>query len=168
MTDKAQDYVIDWLAAHGPEEWHRVAQTWNWDAGYRILNWIVDQKACDKGTALHLFWLGSPDYFLKFRNRDDVLAKSGWSVDNYDFLVRVLTHWRAGRYKTALFATEQVAETAKAYAHVESHHDAASLPWVVPDDMRRDIQGRVVDHAGYAEGYSPALQAKLNAEGIPF
>jgi len=169
MTKEAQDYLLEWLAARGPDEWHRVACSWNWDAGYRVLNWIVDQSACDKGTAVQLFWLGSPDYFLQFRNRAEVQAKAGWSLDNWDFLVKVLTHWNAGRYKTALFATtEDIDRMAAAFGHVESHADPKSLPWVVPADMRRDVVGRKLDWSGYAEGYPPALQKKLNNEGVPF
>ncbi len=59
------DEIIAWLEQQTPETWHNVALTWNYDAGDRVMRWMLDQDTCDKGTAAQIFcvegvgtWLG--------------------------------------------------------------------------------------------------------------
>ncbi|QUS55467.1 DUF4274 domain-containing protein [Pseudovibrio brasiliensis] len=47
--------TIEWLEQQTPDTWHQIVTTWNWDAGYEVLTWILAQKSCDKGTAAHIF-----------------------------------------------------------------------------------------------------------------
>lgn len=119
MAKKPEQHLLEWLVANGPDEWHRVACSWNWDAGYGILNWVVDQNACDRGTALQLFWLGEPAFYLKYRDRDDILRNARHSVDGYDFVMKVLSNWKAGRYVTSRFATNGVERMAVWFAREE-------------------------------------------------
>lgn len=53
-----------WLASASPDEWHAVALGWNWDRGVGPLRWMVDQPACDGGTAQFVFWQCRPQDFV--------------------------------------------------------------------------------------------------------
>lgn len=47
-----------------------LASNYNWDDGIEVLNWIIDSKKCDKGTALLIFWNADPSYYAEFNNED--------------------------------------------------------------------------------------------------
>ena len=49
------DQIIAWLGQQDADTWHKVVLTWNYDHGDRVLNWILDQEACDRGTAARVF-----------------------------------------------------------------------------------------------------------------
>jgi Domain of unknown function (DUF4274) len=60
MNPDAERILLAWLAEHGPEEWHAVADGWNWDAGEKILGWILEQERCDLATARLIFARADP------------------------------------------------------------------------------------------------------------
>jgi len=170
MSDRPDiDEMIKWLEAHGPDEWHRVANSWNFDNDDRVLNWIVDNPKCDKATALDIFWLCAPDYSLGFKDRDAIMAQAAYNVVAYDLSTKIVNNWQAGRYKTALFATEQVSpDYVAGYESQEVAIGQVNLPWIIPADMRKPIVGKELDCSGYAEGYAPELAARLEELGIRF
>jgi hypothetical protein len=49
------DRAIEWLKEQTPDTWHQVAMSWNYDSGYEVLTWIVNQENCDRGTAARIF-----------------------------------------------------------------------------------------------------------------
>ena len=53
--------MIAWLKQRGPDDWHFVGSNLNWDTSMEVIQWILDQKDCDKATAAMMFWLSSPD-----------------------------------------------------------------------------------------------------------
>ncbi len=44
------------------EELHQFVLNYNFDDSYEPLIWLVNQKICDKGTALSLYWMLEPDF----------------------------------------------------------------------------------------------------------
>jgi hypothetical protein len=54
------------------EELHYLIKKWNWDDGYEIPQKVLSHPLCDKGTALMIYWLATPDYFTKFKNEEEV------------------------------------------------------------------------------------------------
>ncbi len=65
--DPTIDDLMAWLKNCGPDEWYRVAVTFNWDAGLELLRWIVSQSDCDKGTAVAVFHRASPAISISLR-----------------------------------------------------------------------------------------------------
>jgi hypothetical protein len=88
------DIVIDWMSRKGPAEWHGVATAWNWDGGEEPLLWIVDQPACDRATALTIFWYGEGYNHLDHAEH----ARCG---EIHRIVDRVLANWT--RYPTGRF-----------------------------------------------------------------
>lgn len=51
--------------ATNPRELHAFVYLWNWDNGAAEMTQIASHPHCDKGTALMLFWLTDPEYWLE-------------------------------------------------------------------------------------------------------
>lgn len=66
------DHFKVFLETATPDEWHQVAWNWNWDSGIDELNWIIQQKACDKGTALLIYWYAGPGCYSHFQSSNEV------------------------------------------------------------------------------------------------
>jgi hypothetical protein len=64
-VDDEIDVFLAWLHENGPDEWHRWTLSWNWDHGTELIEWIVSQPNCDKGTALSAYYLAQPDFFTR-------------------------------------------------------------------------------------------------------
>lgn len=54
------------------EELHYLVKNWNWDDGDEIPKKVLYHPMCDKGTALMIYWLATPDYFTQFQSVEDV------------------------------------------------------------------------------------------------
>lgn len=91
--------VLNWLARQGPREWHGVAAHWNWDNGVEPLLWVLEQRECDKGTALSVFWSCDPYYQMDERHPQ----YSEGREDNR-IAQKVLQLWP--QYRTARFKFE--------------------------------------------------------------
>lgn len=49
------------------------AYYYNWDDGISTLQKIIENKDCDKGTSLLIYWLAKPSYYNKYHHIDDVI-----------------------------------------------------------------------------------------------
>ena len=169
MSNKPKEYLLAWLGVNGPDEWHRVACSWNWDAGHDVLRWIIDQDGCDRATALVVFWRGAPDSYLQFRDRAAAIADKPYYAEPFDLLTAIVSNWRAGRYVTSNFSTDgEVESIAFGYTHLEREIGLENVPFSVPDEMRRDIGGKQLNVSNYAEGYPLHLVEFFREENIPF
>lgn len=61
---KIINILMRYLKSSGLKEWNQVAVDWNCDNGLKPLRWIIEQPECDKGTALLIYWVSDPNYFL--------------------------------------------------------------------------------------------------------
>ena len=48
-------------------ELHLFAFDWNWDNGVDALKKLVNNNACDAGTALMIYWYSSPEYYTEYK-----------------------------------------------------------------------------------------------------
>ncbi|GAB3713994.1 hypothetical protein GCM10027592_53460 [Spirosoma flavus] len=64
------------------EELHYLIK--NWNDGYEIPKRVLHHEMCDRGTALMIYWLATPDYFTQFKSAEDV---ENYNRDNY-YLVK--------------------------------------------------------------------------------
>ncbi|MFK7747861.1 MAG: DUF4274 domain-containing protein [Kordia sp.] len=68
------------------ENLYKRARKHNWDDGYTKLYKILENKNCDKGIALMMYWFSSPKYFTKFENEEECPS---YNRDNYKFVKHV-------------------------------------------------------------------------------
>lgn len=80
LERKLLDRQIAVLSATSPDDWHLVADIWNWDESLQVLYWIVSQPNCDRATARMLFWKGEPTAY-EWEDSDEVMGDSDYSVE---------------------------------------------------------------------------------------
>ena len=62
------------------------ARRYNWDNGYRKLYNILKDEHCDKGTALMMYWLSSPQFFTPYANEKECPSHA---QNNYKFVKHI-------------------------------------------------------------------------------
>lgn len=150
-----------WLAAEATaEDWHRVALGWNWDRGSDPLWWMIVHPACDKATALTVFWGARPDYYLKFAGDRDAVPSV--NADGFDLAREVRTRWMDGFYTRSEFAFALEEDGwGVDFAALEARA-GARLAVDIPPGMRGPLAGRKLDTSGFIEG----IPARFWPEGL--
>lgn len=96
MTSAASVAALaKYLEDNGPDEWHKIASGWNWDAGVEPLDWIIRQPQCDQATALLIYWKGGPGFLAQYGSRHEVPSHA---LANYDLVKEVERRYVAGFY----------------------------------------------------------------------
>ena len=151
--DAMDDAPMKWLAAHGPDEWHQVVISWNWDGGYSVFSWIAAQPACDRATAQFLIIYSEPMFHIRYPNREAVKA---FALDGYDFLALMIERWNTGFYSRGEIASEEpdfIKKVQRAYRNALTVLPSDQLPWRLHDDLFEILEGRKVVAEGFTEGY---------------
>ncbi len=146
--------VLAWLATTGAEDWHRSAETWNFDDGTAPLEWIVEQPDCDAATALLIFWRCQPgEWAAMYPNRSACTDPHHGA--EYDLAVKIKRHWLAGRYPQKRFRYDPGAEWGVVPGEIDAkgHRDLET-----PVAMTFPVEGRNVDSRRFGEGL-PLRQA---------
>lgn len=108
LTQEQKKRILTALQTHStykqlqtPREFHRFARDWNWDDGFKPLQWIINQPQCDKGTALLIYWHAAPKWFCQFGSRDEVIA-ANQDVKLYDFIKEIEAKFGSNFYKSQI------------------------------------------------------------------
>lgn len=143
-----------WLRGQASaDQRHAIAYDWNWDAGEEVLYWIVTRPDCDRATALTIFWLGSPAYFLEFAfDRSKVQP---YFLNNFDLLAEIRERWQRGAYSRAELTYDDL--------DLEDQRRSASIGRAEHGDLyERFIPSEMILHLPGRSAASEPLQ-----EGIP-
>lgn len=143
--------LMDWLKQATPDQWHKVADGWNWGSGEAPLRWIIEQPDCDKATAQLIFWRGEPSYYWGIASDlAGLQAARASSLDVYTMLTRIVEKWRAGEYSRAELSYDPGVDARARPADVER---SATHPALMLDDsMLEPIVGRELEDGEYDEG----------------
>ncbi|MEL0650039.1 DUF4274 domain-containing protein [Algibacter sp. TI.3.09] len=90
---------LEFLEKATPIEIHKSLITSNFDGNSLLLNLIKNNPKTDKGTILVAYWMSSPSYFKEFSNREDLLEKSSFSIDGFDFVEEIEKKYCDGFYQ---------------------------------------------------------------------
>ena len=129
-----------WLVTEaGPDDWHLVADGWDWERGEDPLWWIVTRPNCDRATALMVFWGTRPHLYL---------GQPDWravDVDEYDLYHTIRARWAAGFYTRSeiAFDVDDHADPIDFAAY--RHRFGQAVDAVMPPGMRYLNGRRVVD-----------------------
>lgn len=77
---------------------HRKALGYNWDNGIEGLQKILDDRACDRGTALAIYWMGAPGYYREYRKVTDA---ESWERKTLRFLRALERRYLRGEFASA-------------------------------------------------------------------
>lgn len=81
-------------------EIHHFAINFNWDCGIEELTQVIKHPLCDSGTALLIYWLGQPDYYLRYSREEEVPHNE---FENFQLLKMI-----ESKYLSDEFATNQI------------------------------------------------------------
>ena len=135
-----------WLTLEaGPDEWHLVADDWDWERGEDPLWWIVTRPNCDRATALTVFWATNPQQYL------GCPLWQATDVDGYDLCHTIRTRWAAGLYTRSeiAFDIDDRPDPIDFAAYRQRYGQEIDV--VMPPDMRR-LKGRRLVDMDYVDG----------------
>lgn len=146
-----------WLADAGPDEWHQVADQWNWDQGSDPLRWIAEQPDCDAATALVIFWRASPDYFWSGPSTKEEWVASGeyFNADDYDMIRAILERFRGVGYSRQELAYDPLEDGFASRSDVENSKKHPAL--TIEPDMIVARDGRTPGGLVLDEGVPVSL-----------
>lgn len=137
---------IGWLATASPDEWHRVALDFNWGEPLYVLNWIVHQPNCDIATALTIFWLGEPEFWLEESgsNKD---TPNAYSYMNRAICAYIADRVLAGGYTRSEIMFQPDTWTKNCYLNLtESVKKFANPNFRTSPDLILNRRGRKVEN----------------------
>jgi hypothetical protein len=85
----------------GAEELHQFVHHYNWDGGIRALQRTLKHPACDRGTALMMFWLSEPTYaYERYASIDEAVIARDVNLESLRFAEEVLHALRVDKFAT--------------------------------------------------------------------
>jgi hypothetical protein len=87
--------------ATDPEELHLYADGFNWDTGVGELRRVIRHPLCDRGTAMLIYWRGSPGYMARFAERPETRIPD--QADHFDLLREIEQKVIAGHFRSRRF-----------------------------------------------------------------
>ncbi len=93
-----------------PDEMHSVAQRYNWDWGLAPLKWIAKHAQCDRGTALMIYWMGSPHWYTQYAKPADVPSHE---KDTFGLLSAIEKRYVKGGYERSEFRFDPRADDSR-------------------------------------------------------
>lgn len=160
--------LMAWLERHGPDEWHQIALSANWDfVDPKLFEWIIAQPDCDEATALALFWRGGVSWLAA--HPDEPHEAAG-------LLRAILRRWSEDGFARGEIAFPGGVDDAMirdgeiGRMDAEGTRDALGMP----PDMLRDHPGRIVGRREdapegfpeeiYPPGYLDAVAAQVRRD----
>jgi hypothetical protein len=87
------DSLLEKIPLMNAKQLHELAHQWNWDNGLTVLQKIIENPQCSIGTACLIYWRGSPHYFRKFTDPNEIPY---YNRENYDLLEQIEKRMAAG------------------------------------------------------------------------
>lgn len=158
--------LIKWLKAHGPDDWHQVVQSYNWDCGLEPLAWIAEQPKCDKATAQCLINLSNPDGYFGLKGYPPLNKDPG---AEYWFVLPIIERWNADFYKRSELESVEgpYLESARATYRRQEARSMDHRPWNMPDSAFEWLKGRELPRI-HSQGWPAEVEAELEARGMNF
>ncbi|MCC3158732.1 DUF4274 domain-containing protein [Hymenobacter sp. 15J16-1T3B] len=118
---------------HSAAELHYLADTYNWDDGVSVLDWIISSPRCDYGTALLIFWRAQPDFYTQFESEQEAADEE----DIFRLLRTVIRNWETGFYQHHRIGYDPVAEELLDFERPDAK-------WAIPIAFRLGNPGQAV------------------------
>ncbi len=147
-----------WLAANGPDQWHYLAQRWNFDYGIHPLAWIVQQPDCDRATAQQIF-LHLTDYLRMW----DSATKAGRTPrvnDEVRLLDYVIARWKADDFPRSELESAKITRE-------DVFGELLAIPYGFPASMVDPIDGRAVDPVPWGKSCRLGSRLRTNQAVLP-
>ncbi len=139
--------LLDQIKQMGPDDWHEIVLSWNWDHGIAELEWITSRRECDRATAVYAYCRGAPGRIAR-RCEKPSYERGRWDYGGY--VRAVAARLEGGFYMNAQFALALPAETSDRFEReIALARATGESPWQTPDGL--------VSHPGRAHAPRYAL-----------
>ena len=112
-------------------EQYYLAEHFNWDGGVEVLNWIIDSKKCDKGTASMIFWKAEPDFYME-RTPETI---EEYERDTFELLQKIIGKFRKNEFRRSRLKFDPVSSGYDTDAQSELEL------WELPKELRSATKG---------------------------
>lgn len=148
VENKVINGLMGWLAERGPDDWHEVANSYNWDRSVDPLVWIVSQPDCDRATVSALFWRASPDHALGCQTAEE--ARKAYNLEGYLVVSAIREQLEKGGYSRSEIAGGDASFYTR--EQWEEHLLEKGVDLRLPDWFWGPKEGRDLSRIRYTEG----------------
>ena len=156
--------VLEYAASATPRIWHQMVMDWNWDSGLYFFQWLLNNPATDRATALMLYWMGGPRWFKQVANRTEAHATKDpyISLKFFDFSEELEAKYAAGYFTNSHFAYDP-AHDHDGYDWTKEYADKVAVR-AIPAIMFEKLSGETVEKPiGFVEGMPEPLATRIDA-----
>ena len=139
--------IIDYLKKNTPKERQLLAIDWNFDNSKEVIKWIAEQPDTDKGTALFLYWYMNPQFFKKYKDREECEKDGGWILEDYDIVETLEKNYISGFYKNQKYAFDPKKDVYSGYDWTKEV-DEDEMKAKIPEEMYIALEGEVLESPG--------------------
>ena len=144
--------IIDYLKKNPPKERQLLAIDWNFDNSKEVIKWIAEQEETDKGTALFLYWYMNPQFFKRFKSREECEKDASWALEDFDIVEILEKNYIAGFYKNQKYAFNPKCDIYNGGYDWTKEVDENEMKRAIPEVMYIAIEGEVLASPNWAEG----------------
>lgn len=154
--------LLNYVRDATPVVWHQMAMDWNYDNENIFFNWLIENKETDRATALMIYWMSAPRFSKQYNNREEVLEKESWYIDDFDFIERLESKLMNGFFINSNFAYNPKDE----HTGTDWTSEYLDLKTVrdIPTQLFEPLEGLIVSEANnFIEGFPPDVLEQFNA-----
>ena len=137
---------------------HKVVKSYNWDHGNESLFHIIRNPKTDKATALSIYWLGQPNDYTEYKNRDEV---DSYYQEGYDLLKEIEKNIEHNFYKSQQINYDPKDDMGTDWTQDYNASDAKTK---IPETMFETTQGNMshneIDEGELEEGFPATVWEK--------
>lgn len=143
--------IINYLKKNSPKERQLLAIDWNFDNSKEVIKWIAEQPDTDKGTALFLYWYMNPQFFKKYKNKEECEKDGSWILEDYDIVETLEKNYLSGFYKNQKYAFNPKNDVYSGYDWTKEV-DEDEMKTEIPKEMYTALEGEILESPGWEEG----------------
>lgn len=144
--------IIDYLKKNPPKERQLLAIDWNFDNSKEVIKWIAEQEETDKGTALFLYWYMNPQFFKRFKSREECENDASWALEDFDIVEILEKNYIKGFYKNQKYAFNPKCDIYNGGYDWTKEVDENEMKRAIPEVMYIAIEGEVLESPNWGEG----------------
>ena len=144
--------IIDYLKKNTPKERQLLAIDWNFDNSKEVIKWIAEQEETDKGTALFLYWYMNPQFFKRFKSREECENDASWALEDFDIVEILEKNYIKGFYKNQKYAFNPKCDIYNGGYDWTKEVDENEMKRAIPEVMYIAIEGEVLESPNWGEG----------------
>lgn len=144
--------IIDYLKKNTAKERQLLAIDWNFDNSKEVIKWIAQQEDTDKGTALLLYWYMNPQFFKKYKTREECAEDASWALEDYDIVETLERNYISDFYKNQKYAFDPKSDVYNGGYDWTKEVDAAEMKREIPEELYMGLEGEVLESPDWQEG----------------